>query len=118
MVVVRRPPVPPRIRRPRVDRDPGRPMLRAPRFHGNARYGPCGAGGDHLAAVRPEEPESARAVRLDAKAVVVNVRVVPAAERAQILERGRSAAGPGHDVVPVHPAIRTAREATAAVPQP
>ena len=44
-------------------------------------------------------------------------RVVPPAERAQVLERRRSAPGPRHDVMPVHVPVRAARKTTAPVPE-
>ena len=49
--------------------------------------------------------------------VLVDVRVMPPAERAQILERRRATARPRHDVMTVDDSIRAPREPAAAIPE-
>ena len=66
-------------------------MLRTQRVHRIRRQGRRGGGGRHFDPVRPEEPEPTRAVALQAETVLVDVRVVPPAERAHVLERRRAA---------------------------
>src|SRR5215468_7382684 len=90
---VRRPPVPVRKRRARIDRQLA--MLLPERCYRVARHLRYVADRRHLRPVAPEEPEPARAIALHAEAVLVHVGVVPPAERAEVAERRRAARAHG-----------------------